>query len=193
MDEKALRNIIRRIQDDANRKIEEYKRIAEERRKEILEKSRENLEKEIRELRSRYEREIANSVNYILSQAKIRGRRRILEEREKGINAVFSQAIKMAEDDPRYRKYLEKAVRRAKETMGSGTIVCRKKDEAALRAMLPPDFQLKAELDEGDAGVMALSSDGRRILDRRISRVMDDMREDLRKDVSAILYGGAPQ
>ena len=193
MDENALRNIIQEIEKDANRKIEEYRRIAEEKRDEILRTARDNLDKELRELRLKNDREIENMVNYIISQAKIRGRRLILEEREKGIEFVFSQALEKAPSDPRYKGYLERSVRKAKESLGVGTILCRKSDEAVIKAMLPPDFTLKSELDGDEAGIIAVSKDERRIMDMRISQVLEDMREDLRKDVSTMLYGGAQQ
>jgi vacuolar-type H+-ATPase subunit E/Vma4 len=193
LDEKALKNIIHEIEKDANRKIEEYRKIADEKRQEILKKAKENLEKELRELRLRNEREIENMVNYIVSQAKIKGRRMILEERERGINSVFSQALEKASQDGRYRGFLERSVKKAKESLGSGTIVCRKSDESVVKAMLPPDFTLKAGLEEQDAGIVAISKDERRIVDMRVSRIVEDMREDLRKEVSNLLYGGAQQ
>ena len=191
MDEKALRNIIQRIQDDANRKIEEYRKIAEQKKKEILEKAREELEKELKEMKLRYEREIENTVNYIISQAKIGERRMVMEEKENGINAVFSEALRISDGDSRYRRYLEKSLKKAKESLGSGTIRCREKDAETIKAMLPPDFELKADLEDADAGIIALSRDGRKILDLRVSRVLEDMKYELRKEVSSILYGGA--
>ncbi len=191
MDQKALENIIRRIEHDANTKIEEYRKMAEERRRKILEKARKELEKEIGEFSARKDREIRNMVNYIISQAKITGKRKILEEREKGIEAVFLEAGKRAESDARYKSYLEMALRKAKENLGGGKILCREKDSVILRSMLPPDFELKASLEEADAGIIAYSADGTKIFDLRISRRLDDMKDELRKDVSRMLYGGS--
>ncbi len=191
MDQKALENIIRRIEHDANTKIEEYKKMAEERRKKILEKAREELDKEIREFSTKKEREIRNMVNYIVSQAKIGGKRKILEERERGIEAVFFEAEKRADSDPRYRTYLEKSLKKAKESFGRGTVFCRERDIEALKSMLPPDFSLKSGLEETDAGIIAHSADGTRIFDLRISRRLEDMKDELRKDVSQMLYGGS--
>ena len=191
MDEKALRNIIQRIESEANRKIEEFRMVAESRRKEMLEKANEELEKELRELRLRYEREIENTVNYILSQAKIKGRRLILEEREKGINAVFSEVLRRAAGDGRYRGYLERSLREAKEALGSGTVFCREEDMDVLKSMLPPDFTLQPALAKSEAGIVVHSKDGKKILDLRPSRVIEDMKGELRKDVSSVLYGGA--
>jgi vacuolar-type H+-ATPase subunit E/Vma4 len=190
LDKKALDNIIKSIELDANRKIEEYRKIAEEKRQEILKNAREKLDKELRELRLRNEREIEIMANHIVSQAKISGRRRIIEEREKGINAVFSRALQKAPLDSRYIGYLEKSMRKAKEYLGSGTIVCRKSDEDSVRGMLPPGFDMKAELGEEDAGIIAYSSDGNRILDMRLNRIIEDIKDDLRKDVNDMLYGG---
>ena len=190
MDKKALDNIIRRIRDDANRKIEEYRRIAEEKRKEILDRAEKEMEKKLEGFASGKEREIENMVNYIISQAKISGKRMLLEEREKGIEAVFNEARKKAAESAGYKAYLERALKKAKDSLGSGTVTCRKSDEMTVKSMLPPDFELKTALDEEESGIVVYSADGKRILDMRISRKIEDMRDELRKDVSAMLYGG---
>lgn len=190
MNKKALENIIKEIQDNANRKIEEYQRIADEKRKEILEKAEQELKKELEKLAAEKEREIRNMVNYIISQAKISEKRMLLEEQERGIQTVFDTAKGEAVKIQGYRRYLEKSLKKAKDLLGSGTISSRKSDEATVRAMLPPDFELEPSLEEREPGIIASSSDGKKILDMRISRRLEELRDELRKDVSTILYGG---
>jgi len=193
LDRKALDNIIRRIQDDANRKIEEYRKIADMKRKEILDRAEVEMRKELDSFAAGKEREIENMVKYIVSQAKISGKRMVLEEREKGIETVFHEAERKAAQSEGYQGYLKRALGKAKDSLGSGTVECRKSDESVISSMLPPDFELKGYLDEEEPGIIAYTADGKRALDMRISRKIEDMRDELRKEVSMLLYGGEGQ
>lgn len=192
MDKKALNNIAKKIRADAERKVAEYHRIAQEKREEILSRAEAELENELRHIRMKKEREIENQVNFIISQAKISGKRMVLNEREKGIDAVFSEVLSSApEKDPAgYREYLQRSIKHIKDVLGEGVILCRPGDESMIKGMLPPGWSTEAALDEGSPGIVGRSRDGSMEVDFRISRRLEDMKEDLRKQVSEVLYGG---
>ncbi len=192
MDRKALDNIAKKIQADAEKKIAEYRRMAENRRREILAEAEAELEKDLRALRTRKEREIKNHVNFTISQAKIGGKRMILNEREKGIESVFSEVLSSApEKEPAgYRDYLQRSIRHIKAVLGEGSIICRKEDESEISGMLPPGWGLEPSLDSNKPGIIGRSSDGSMEVDFTLSRRLEDMKEALRKEVSETLYGG---
>ena len=143
-------------------------------------------------MRMKKEREIENQVNFIISQAKIAGKRMVLNEKEKGIDAVFEEAVLSApEKDPTaYREYLQSSVRHMKDVLGQGTIFCRPDDESTVRSMLPPGWEVQPSLPSEMAGIIGRSSDGNMEVDFTLSRRLEDMKEALRKEVSQVLYGG---
>ncbi len=192
MDKKALDNIAKKIRADAERKVSEYRKMAQEKRTEILSRAEAELESELKRIRMRKEREIENQVNFIISQAKISGKRMILNEREKGIEAVFSEVLSSApEKDPSgYREYLQRAIKHMKDVLGEGVILCRPQDESVIKGMLPPGWDTETALDGGSPGIVGRSGDGSMEVDFTLFRRLEDMKEDLRKQVSEVLYGG---
>ena len=193
MDKKALERIAEKIRDDANRKIEEYRTIAEEKRQEILKKSARELERELHAMREKREREISNMVNYTISQAKMERKRSLLVEKEKGIDAIFDETFETIgkKDRDRYTEFLKKGIRHIKDVLGEGSIICRPSDESLVRSMLPPDMTLKPGLPEDNPGIIGISKDGKMSVDFTVERRLRDMKEDLRKEISEILYGGS--
>ncbi|GEM_PF-2885684 len=192
MDKKALDNIAKKIRADAEHKVNQYHRIAEQKRQEIISRSEAELEKELRQMRIKKEREIENRVNFTISQAKISGKRMILTEREKGMDAVFSEVISSApEKDPKgYKAYLQTSIRHMKDILGDGTIICRPEDEFMLKTMLPPGWSLEVSLETGHPGIVGRSQDGKMEVDMTLARKLEDMREEFRKSISEVLYGG---
>ena len=192
MDKKALDNIAKKIRADAEKKAAEYHKIAEQRKKKILSDASDSLEKELRHMKLKKEREIENHVNFTISQAKISGKRMILNERESGIESVFSEVLSSAPDkDPSgYKEYLQRSIKHIKDVLGDGTILCRKEDESLLGTMTPPGWKLESSLDSGNPGIIGRSSDGNMEVDFTMARRLEDMKESLRKEVSEVLYGG---
>jgi vacuolar-type H+-ATPase subunit E/Vma4 len=192
LDKKALDNIAKKIRADAELKVKEYKRRAEQKRQEVLSHAEAGLEKELKQMRLKKEREIENHVNFTISQAKISGKRMILTEREKGIEEVFSEVISSApEKDPEgYRAYLQRSIKHIKDVLGEGTVFCRPEDESMLKGMLPPGWNTDASLEGANPGIIGRSQDGNMEVDFTLARKLEDMKEELRKGVSEVLYGG---
>ncbi len=193
MDKKALERIAEKIRDDANRKIEEYRTIAEEKRQEILKKSMRELERELHSMREKREREISNMVNYTISQAKMERKRSLLAEKEKGIEAIFDETFDTIanKDRDKYTEFLKKGIRHIKNVLGEGSIICRPSDESLVRSVLPPEMPLKIGLPEDKPGIIGVSKNGKMSVDFTVARCLKDMEEDLRKEISEILYGGS--
>ena len=143
-------------------------------------------------MRMKKEREIENQVNFIISQAKISGKRMVLNEKEKGIESVFNEAMASApEKDPSaYHDYLQRSVKHMKDVLGQGIIFCRSADESMIKSMLPPGWETQPSLPADNAGIIGRSNDGNMEVDFTLSRRLEDMKEGLRKEVSQVLYGG---
>lgn len=187
-----IEKIIKKIKEDTQEKRDNILKRGEEKAQEIEEKIEKEKERKLEEIRKERERDIKTMKNRIISQAKLKTKKRKLNVREDMIEQVFEKAkSRLDSKEPKeYKGYLKHSIKRADELLGRDIrIECDPGSEELVRVLVR-DVDTRMEIDptlKTIGGIKAVSEKGS-ILDFTFEANLDSKRKELRKEISDILF-----
>lgn len=188
----SVEKIIERINKDLKAKIKHIEQREQKKAERETEKIRKEMERKLNEIERNREREIKIMYNRMVSQAKLKAKKKKLEVREQMMDKVFKEAKKeIAGTDPeKYREYLRKSIGKAVDVLGDEiTIKCSEKSASIVKE-LTDKIAPSAEVESGlktIGGIRAVSPVGAAI-DLTFEANLERRKKELRKEISDILF-----
>lgn len=199
-----LEDIIKRIEDEADKEAESILDRARKKADEIHEEAREEIRNEIAERRKKLDRDAKNLRNVYISDGKRKSRQAILSAKEELIWDVISGVRKHMQEmeGDELEGFLNPMFEKARRSLGNDMIVypVRKRDMEILKGRQ----KMGTVLEEGGidetavrrfkghdllGGFIASSGDGRKVLDMTFCGVLNRDEENIREVIARTLFG----
>lgn len=188
----TVENIIKKIDADVKQKIKNIYQRQKEAEEELVGNVQMEKERRVEEIRKQKEKEIKVLTNRMISQARLKKRKKVLAVRERIMEEVLQNALDQIGDmEPGdYISYLRQAIGKMSSTLdGKVTIRCNSKSENVVRELskkIDPELTIEADLD-CIGGVMGVSEDGSTI-DLTMETNLERNSKTLRKDICKIMF-----
>jgi len=188
----AIDRIIKRIEEDAQWKIQEYwdKANREIERIRNIEESRWKREKEKMESVGRREAETIKQMH--ISKAHLDGKKMLMNAREEIIGKIVNQILANFKAHIDYDKYIKESLEDAKNVLGNSFGVVAMQEDVDLVKRIAEDMGLDLKIMAGEleyGGILAVSNDSLKKVDYTVKAFVERNMGDIRKRIYVKLFG----
>ena len=188
----AIERIIKRIEEDAQWKIQEYwdKANREIERIRNIEESRWKREKEKMESVGRREAETIKQMH--ISKAHLDGKKMLMNAREEVIGKIVNQILANFKAHIDYDKYIKESLEDAKNVLGNSFGVVAMQEDVDLVKRIAEDMGLDLKIMAGEleyGGILAVSNDSLKKVDYTVKAFVERNMGDIRKRIYVKLFG----
>jgi len=188
----AIDRIIKRIEEDAQWKIQEYwdKANREIERIRNIEESRWKREKEKMESVGRREAETIKQMH--ISKAHLDGKKMLMNAREEVIGKIVNQILANFKAHIDYDEYIKESLEDAKNVLGSSFGVVAMQEDVDLVKRIAEDMGLDLKIMAGEleyGGILAVSNDSLKKVDYTVKAFVERNMGDIRKRIYVKLFG----
>jgi len=191
--------IISKIESDTKAEMQHIKADAMQEAKKILDGARRQGEQEHTKIIERGKKDIGTSVNRIKSGARIDAMRTVIGAKDQVISRCFAEAreaLSKLANTKKYENILRDSIDDGAKLIGNDVIIlCNKKDKRAIKKVISgmPKKGLKISVGKEDidtiGGVVVKSKSGDVIVNNTFEAILERQSNELRHEISRILYG----
>ncbi len=188
----AVEKIIRRIEEDAQWKIEEYYSNAEKEIERIRSIEEGKWEQEKEKLESMGKREAETIKQMHISKAHLDGKKMLMQAREEVIEKIIKDMLENFREYGDYDSYLQRSLKESSEILGSKFMVISSQEDREKIESIASSLSIDISVAPGDVpygGFIAVSSDSTRRLDNTAEAFIERNMGEIRKMIYTKLFG----
>ena len=189
---KAIDRIIKRIEEDAQWKIQEYWNKADREIERIRNIEESKWEREKEKIESMGKREAETIKQMHISKAHLDGKKMLMNAREEVIERIINQILIHFRDYVDYERYIKESLEDAKNVLGNSFSVVTLKDDEDLVRRIAEDIKLEIKMIPGEieyGGILAISNDSMKKVDYTVKAFVERNMGDIRKRIYVKLFG----
>lgn len=182
----SLERLVEEILDLGERESQEILASAQEQRERMLADVRARTESLMKDKESQAEEQASRERLREMARAELESKRMVLQAQREVLDQVLKEAREGLRNSAPHEELLKVLVKAHTEEISDGIILCTKEEAPVLRRLV--EAEVKDELD-GIGGFIIESRDGSRRVNLTFETLLDDLWEEVVKEVADILLG----